>query len=192
MKLVDLAMRTFFRYITKPNYAVLLVLLGLTSGAPAYAPSAMATELDEYRVKTAFIYNFLAFTQWPDWNEQAFNMCVYGAEHFGREIDALQEKTINDAPIRIIRIARLDELKHCQAFFFSQSAQMQLSAMLESLRNAPVLTIADSANAASMGAMITMHLDQNRVKFEINLRSARDAQLMISSRLLQLATQVHQ
>ncbi|MCB1976726.1 MAG: DUF4154 domain-containing protein, partial [Nitrosomonas sp.] len=31
-----------------------------------------------------------------------------------------------------------------------------------------------------------------RVKFEINLRSARDAQLMISSRLLQLATQVYQ
>ncbi|MCC6923301.1 MAG: YfiR family protein [Nitrosomonas sp.] len=192
MKLVNLAMRTLFRFITKPNYVVLLMLLGLASGAPAYAPPVMAAELDEYRVKTAFIYNFLAFTQWPDWNEQTFNMCVYGTEHFGREIDALQEKTINDTPIRIIRIVQLDELKRCQAFFFSQSAQMQLSAMLEFLQGAPVLTIADSANAASMGAMITMHLDQNRVKFEINLKSARDAQLMISSRLLQLATQVHQ
>jgi hypothetical protein len=69
---------------------------------------------------------------------------------------------------------------------------MQLSTMLEYLRDAPVLTIADSANAASMGTMIAMHLDQNRVKFEINLKSARDAQLMISSRLLQLATQVYQ
>lgn len=192
MKLVNLAMRTLFRFITKPNYVVLLMLLGLASGAPAYAPPVMAAELDEYRVKTAFIYNFLAFTQWPDWNEQTFNMCVYGTEHFGREIDALQEKTINDTPIRIIRIVQLDELKRCQAFFFSQFAQMQLSAMLEFLQGAPVLTIADSANAASMGAMITMHLDQNRVKFEINLKSARDAQLMISSRLLQLATQVHQ
>lgn len=192
MKLIELAMRILLRFIRKPNYAVLIMLLGLASGAPAYAPPAMAAELDEYRVKTAFIYNFLAFTQWPDWNEQAFNMCVYGAEHFGREIDALQEKKINDAPIRIIRIVRLDELKHCQALFFSQSAQMQLSTMLEYLRDAPVLTIADSANAASMGTMIAMHLDQNRVKFEINLKSARDAQLMISSRLLQLATQVCQ
>ena len=154
--------------------------------------NSWAAVQDEYRVKAAFIYNFIAFTQWPDSSMESIHTCIYGEEDFGHEIDALQHRTVNDRSITVLRIMRYSELNNCQVLFISQLQIANLTEILAYLQKAPVLTIADSTKAAAKGIMINMHLKQNRVKFEINLKSARDAGLNISSRLLQLATRVYQ
>jgi hypothetical protein len=52
--------------------------------------------------------------------------------------------------------------------------------------------VADSPGALKQGAALNMAVVNDRLTFEANLRNARAARLTLSSRLLQLATEVIQ
>lgn len=165
--------------------AWLLLLLIFTS------PSS-ANTLDEYQVKAAFIYNFIAFTQWPYEINQPLNFCIYGEDYFGQEIDHLQIKQINSQPIHVLRFSQLEKVKVCQILFVSKSNISNLPSILAFIQGQSILTIADTPDAAIKGIMINMVLAQNRILFEINLQAVRNAKLDISSKLLQLAMKVYQ
>ncbi|GJL76724.1 YfiR family protein [Nitrosomonas sp.] len=168
------------------------LLVGMILSFQLPAASSIASATDEYRVKTAFIYNFLAFTQWPEHTGKTINLCIFGKDYFGDEIDLLQTKSVNQFAIKVSRLAALEKAGNCQALFISKSEDGHLSGILDSLQGRAILTLTDSTDAASKGAIINMHLIENKVKFEINLESARHVGLIISARLLQLATRVYQ
>jgi hypothetical protein len=153
---------------------------------------AMADSMIEYQVKAAFIYNFIAFTHWPDSTGQTINLCIYGEDYFGQEIDKLQNRSVNNRHIKVTRIADFDQLKACQVIFFSKSVSGQLSSILNDLQNEPILTLADNPNATAQGIAINMSLVNEKIVFEINLTKVRASGLDISSKLLQLAVKVHQ
>ncbi len=158
---------------------------------PSFQSMAIADELVEYKVKAAFIYNFIAFTQWPE-ESRALNLCVYGEDYFGSEIDKLQYKPVNNQQIKVKRIGSIEQLKSCQIVFFSRSVSTQLPSLLDKIKHEPILTLADYPYAVTQGVVINMSVSNERIVFEINLGKARSADLNISSRLLQLAEKVYQ
>ncbi|MBL8499386.1 MAG: YfiR family protein [Nitrosomonas sp.] len=166
------------------------VLLGY--GLPAVHSPVNAGNVLEYQVKAAFIYNFIAFTQWPGTTGPTINLCVYGEDFFGSEIDKLQSKPVDKRHIKVVRITAPEKLADCQVIFFSKSVSGSLSSLLMNLPGQPILTLADSPNAISHGIMINMNLVNEKIIFEINLGIVRQSGLDISSKLLQLATKVHQ
>ncbi|GJL76261.1 YfiR family protein [Nitrosomonas sp.] len=159
---------------------------------PSSQSAAFADELVEYKVKAAFIYNFIAFTQWPADTGQTLNLCIYGKDYFDDEIDKLQNRSVNNHQIKVIRTDSIEQLQDCQAIFFSKSVREKLPALLDVIRNKPVLTLADSPGAATQGVAINMALSNEKIVFEINLREARSSGLNISARLLSLAVKVYQ
>ncbi|MCB1984962.1 MAG: YfiR family protein [Burkholderiales bacterium] len=171
------------------------LLIGLFLGIPLsfqlQASPDAGRHIDEYGIKAAFIFNFIAFTQWPDSNDQILNLCIYGEDYFGAEIDRLQERTVNHYAIEVTRLTDIDTIQECQILFVSKSEIGNLSVILSKTDKKPVLTIADSQGAARHGVIINMNLVENKIKFEINLESARSGGLHISSKLLQLATQIY-
>jgi hypothetical protein len=56
----------------------------------------------------------------------------------------------------------------------------------------PVLTVGETDDFLSSGGMIRFHLDEDKIRFDINLNGAESSHLKISSRLLLLATSVTQ
>lgn len=58
------------------------------------------------------------------------------------------------------------------------------------LAGAGVLTVSDMPKFTERGGMIQFVTAANRVRFEINLQSARQAGLMMSSELLRVASAV--
>ncbi len=174
------------------RHSLIVQFLGLVLGMQLLASAAVANDLEEYQVKAAFLYNFIAFTQWPDDIDQTLNICIYGEDHFGQEIDKLQAKSVDNNNIKISRLTSLEKSKECHALFISKSAIDNLPNILASVQGEPVLTIADSPEAAKKGVIINMNLAQNKINFEVNLESAHSAKLNISSKLLQLATEVYQ
>jgi hypothetical protein len=52
--------------------------------------------------------------------------------------------------------------------------------------------VGETANFLSDGGMIRFHLEDDKVRFDINLGGAESSHLKISSRLLLLATSVSQ
>ena len=156
------------------------------------APTAHADEPPEYRLKAAFVYNFALFTEWPVEVGATLNLCVLGADPFGKEIDALRGKAVGARSLAVQRKSARDSLDDCQIVFVSSSVITMLAQTLERLQGRPVLTLADSAGAAQGGVALNMAVTQNKVSFEANLVAARGAGLKLSSKLLRLATEVIQ
>jgi hypothetical protein len=156
------------------------------------APCAHAQELPEYRLKAAFVYNFIAFTDWPAEVAPTLNLCIVGADPFGADIDGLHGKTAQSRTIAVQRKAAHESLRSCQVVFIAASVIDQLPRLLDALRGQPVLTVADSAGAMRRGVALNMNVAQGKVSFEANLQAARAHSLGLSSKLLRLATEVQQ
>ncbi|MBY0474113.1 MAG: YfiR family protein [Nitrosomonas sp.] len=170
-------------------YTILALWLGY--GLPISHSLARADSILEYQVKAAFIYNFIAFTHWPDNTNATIHLCVYGEDYFGNEIDKLQNRPIDKRNIKVLRISNPEQLEDCQTIFFSNSVSYNLSSILSTLQNKPILTLADSSNGISNGVTINMNLVNEKIVFEINLSIARKSGLDFSSKLLQLAAKVY-
>jgi hypothetical protein len=178
--------RPWARTLQRAMFA--LALLGL----PSLGTSAFADESPEYRLKAAFLYNFVLFTEWPGGTAATLHLCVVGQDPFGSEIDVLEGKKAGGRAITVVRKAAGAALGECDIVFIAASAIGTLPRVLEGLHGRPVLTVADSAGAARRGITLNLTVSQDKVGFEANLQAARGAGLVLSSKLLRLASEVYQ
>jgi hypothetical protein len=149
----------------------------------------------EYRLKAAFVYNFLAYTEWPAAAAPPgapLLVCIAGADPFGSDIDNLQGRMVGGRPIELQRKSAAAPLKTCHAVFISNASEDRWVRVFSGLKGKPVLVITDSPGALAHGATLNMNLVRDRVTFEANLANAREAGLALSSKLLRLATEVQQ
>ncbi|MBI4523505.1 MAG: YfiR family protein [Deltaproteobacteria bacterium] len=169
-----------------------LMLVWLLVTVLLEAAGATEIELPEYRVKAAFLYNFAKFVDWPSKAfsnpRAAFGFCVLGEDPFGSDLeDVVKGKTVNERESALKRIRGLQGLDGCHIVFVSPSEQERYAQILRSLRNAPVLTVGETAEFTKMGGIISFYLDGDRIRLEINIDAGERAGLKISSRLLKLA-----
>ena len=169
-----------------------LLAMGVGFGLLLGMSAARAEDVPEYRLKDAFLYNFAAFTEWPADVGGTLNLCIYGADPFGAEIDPLNGKTVGARAVEVHRNSSLDTLKGCQLVFVPATSVGQLPRVLETVRGVPVLVVADSPGATRLGAALNMNITQGRVSFEANLAATRAVKLKLSANLLRLATEVIQ
>lgn len=164
----------------------------LAAGMLFAAGHVLAQATPEYRAKAGFLYNFIAFTEWPSAVGSPLPVCVYGANPFEGELDALEGKSVGGRSLTIRVPVGLEQLKGCRVVFVASSAIDSLPRILDTLKGEPVLTVADSKGALDSGVGINMLVRQNKIAFEVNLVGTRRAQLNVSSKLLRLASEVRQ
>jgi len=99
----------------------------------------------------------------------------------------LAGKKVNDRPLVGVRILEVKEASQCQILFVSKSEHTKLRAILAATGPAGILTVGDSDNFALDGGVIGFRVEDGRVRLEINLKAAENAQVQISSKLLSLA-----
>jgi hypothetical protein len=164
--------------------ALLLALVPLPAGAQEAEP--------EYELKAAFLYNFVKFVDWPPeafaGERSPLTICVYGKDPFGKSLDGVvQGETLGERSLLVQRPEALDDLRDCQVLFVSRSERQRLAEVLARVEGAPVLTVADTDGFLRAGGIINFVLEENKVRFLINLAAAERSRLRISSKLLRLA-----
>lgn len=164
------------------------VLLLACAGLAAAAPAGAVTE---YELKAAFLYNFASFTEWPPRAAPGMAVCVAGQDPFGPVLDGLRGKTVQGTAIEVRRVSTPAEARACRVLFIGTLGGDEFAALLAALRGSPVLTVADSRDAAQHGVMIGLVTEAGRVGFEINTGVASSAGLVLSSKLLRLARRIH-
>jgi len=75
----------------------------------------------------------------------------------------------------------------CQILFLTNTRSEQQIALLDSIAQRPILTIGDDEKFISRGGIIGLDIEQNHVRFAINVEASEAAGLNISAQLLQLA-----
>src|SRR5437879_10455237 len=93
-----------------------LILAGLL------AAGALAQGFDEYRVKTAFLYNFVKFVEWPDDAFQSAKdpiaICMIGYDPQRRALeDLVRGKAIQGRAIVVRQVSNAEQAKICQVLF---------------------------------------------------------------------------
>ena len=155
------------------------------------------TDADEYRVKAAFLFHFAQLVDWPEQvavdDGDSLLICTFGDDPFHGALETTMDgKTIGHRVIRILHIQRSDQLSDCRVLFLGHAQAKRMAALLVNLGNAPVLTVGEDPGFLAAGGMICFLLQQNKVRFDINLLAAENARLKIGSRLLVLAQNVVQ
>ncbi len=155
------------------------------------APTSSGATSREYLLKAAFLYNFAKFTSWPteaiSGAGKPVRLCILGKDPFGAALESIEGKNIQQRPLVTIRIARVSDAEGCQIIFIGSSEQERLRGILDYLRELPILTIAEMSNFARVGGIIGLKTVEDRIRFDINVDAAKEADLKFSYKLLQLA-----
>ena len=170
--------------------------LGLLAGAVLlFNPLRACAEADdesEYRVKLAFLYNFAQFVEWP---ADAFRdpaapltICVAGQDPFEGEIgQGLRGRTAGGHLVEIRKLKRDENPRGCHMIFVRAGDRKLAGRLLADLRGSSTLTVGETKGFADLGGVINLVVEENKLRFEINLGAARQTRLKLSSKLLALA-----
>lgn len=153
---------------------------------------AYADAVPENSMKSAFIYNFTLYTEWPDNSIPEIKLCLLNNEPLIEALDNLSGKNINGKQLKISIENLEDDFSQCRILFIGWVSDAVAQKVLQKVSNYSTLTITDNPRLKPLGATIFMHLnDENRLVFEVNLKSANKAGLSLSSKLLRLAKSVY-
>jgi hypothetical protein len=182
--------------IRRPGSWVRLAVMVLVCASFAI-PIAQAQQAKptEYQVKATYLYNFGKFVNWSATSvgakDDSFAICVLGQDPFGPALDAaLAKQSIDGKSVVARRITKPQEAPSCRILFISSSEDRQLKGVLAVLDGAGILTVSDIPQFSQRGGMIEFTLEGNKVRFEVNLTTAENAGLILSSELLKVAVTV--
>jgi hypothetical protein len=174
----------------KPPEAIrcFLCLLWLTLSPLAHAqPQAPETEL-----KAAILVNMLLFVDWPSQASQPtdrLTLCYFDPSPIAAVLDQLNGKLLKGKPLRVQPVTSTS-VSGCHALYLSPRDLTKLVDVVPNLRSNGVLLIGDSPGYLQRGVMLNLDVDDGRIVFDIDLHSAHQAGLMLSSKMLRLARKV--
>ena len=159
---------------------LLLIAGGTTTEAQATAPA----------LKSAFLYNFAQFTEWPSDVDIAgpLTICVLGDAAVAAALrGTVQGRSIDGREVAVSHV-EADGLHGCDVLYLTGLDSKRSQQILDEVKGEPVLTVSDRDQFAQTGGMIGLFVENDRMRFAINVEAAARARLRISSRLLSLAT----
>jgi hypothetical protein len=149
-------------------------------------------QVDEYRVKAAFLFNFAKFVEWP---AHAFKtpadpivICVLGQNPFGKVLEeTVSGKVVGGRTLGVRRISDTELACTCHILFVNTSKRKQLRSVIGRLKGAGVLSVGEYEGFTADGGVINFRMERGSVRLEINVAAAEYADLHISAKLLSLA-----
>lgn len=156
------------------------------------ASGSQVQPLDEYQVKAAFLYNFAKFVEWPAEGFQSGNepivICVLGSDPFGHDLEnAVKGKAIDGHPLTTRKIKDLKQISGCRILFATAPERKPISPIFAAINGQGLLTVGESDDPNSSGAIINFTLENGKVRFEVNVETAEREKVRLSSKLLSLA-----
>ncbi len=151
----------------------------------------------EHEVKASFVYTVAKFVEWPD---RAFQRPgaplvfeVLGEDALEEALErAARGKTVNGHPVEVRKAGKSGDLSPCHVLYVGRSEAGHLRGVLDRVRGATVLTVGELARFAEDGGVMGLRLEENMIRFEVNIDAAARAHLSISSKILKLGKVIHE
>ncbi|MCP4005413.1 MAG: YfiR family protein [bacterium] len=183
----------------RPRYAgsrhFLHLALAVLSLLFAVLPTRSLAEPDntrEYRLKAAFVYNFTKFIRWPETasagSDENVVLCVLAEESIDQIVRSTVEgKPVRGNPVTVRTLAAGSTAETCHLVFVSQSRRKHIKTLDRRAKESGLLIVSEAKAFGQGQAMINLVVEENKVRFEINMGATDGAGLRISSKLLKLA-----
>lgn len=179
-------LRNFIRY----GLAIFLALSGVW-----FSQLARADDNKEYLVKSAFIYNFVKFVEWPDGKaiskQSNIDICTVGDSPLNQTTAVFKQASTAKLALTLVQEKNPKNIaSHCHVVFISSAEEGQLPEILAAIKGQPVLTVSDMDGFAEHGGMIGFVTNDNKIKIEVNKKSLDSASLRVDAQLLGIALKV--
>ena len=180
---------------------LILVLVLLQAQLPlAVGQSYESKDNLEYKIKAAFIYNFIKFIDWQDnclpENNNTITIGLLGKSPFNNSFEPITKKKVKNKKVTIKYFPEFEKmtdktlLKKCHVLFICDSEKKQLKDVINAVKDSCVLTVGEMDGLLKAGGIIKFSMHKKKVRFEVNLTAAKRAKLEIRSQLLRLAKKV--
>lgn len=169
----------------------ILVLVALLWSLPLQvvaAPQPAQTSL-EYSVKANYLVRFAAFVEWPAQSfagsQSPVVVCVVGRDPFNGALDrAANGQTAHGRALAVRRPGTAEAAAGCHILYVGRGGGDMVP------QGSRAILLVTDAGVSSDRGMIHFVIDDDRVRFHIDLQAASRGRLSISSRLLNLALSV--
>lgn len=192
-------------------YILLLILILAAVSSVIADTKAESTTSREFRIKAAFLYNFIKFIDWPEEkmpdNDEPIIIGIVESKGFIKAFDPIKNKKVKGKKIilrQFDKLGELDEnkdqsqwmhkiaaLKKCHILFFCHFTNKETqNQIIKDLSGFSVLTVGHAEGFIESGGNINFIKEGQKVRFEINLKTSKQNELKIKSRFLKLAKRV--
>ncbi len=149
--------------------------------------------MTEYEIKAGFLYNFLFFVQWPETHpdhaslpEGSIVIGIVGTDPFGDHFSKVEGKTVRQLNRKLVinrygAYSKETDFNTCHLLFISSSEKKNFKKIINSIKDAPILTISDDFDFIENGGIIKLLTIKGKVRWEINKKSVNDTGLKISA-----------
>lgn len=153
---------------------------------------AQTNATPEYQLKAVFLFNFTQFVEWPATSfatgQSPFIIGIIGEDPFSTYLnDIISGEKVNGHPIVIQHYSHYEDTKNCHILFIADNGTNTIGQITTSLKKNSVLTVGDAPTFLMQGGMVRLITKNNKIQIQINLDATREANLVISSKLLRLA-----
>lgn len=142
-------------------------------------------------VKAGFLINFAKFVAWPDAVLPPGGAIVIGVTGNAAIADSLDAavrgRTVDGRAITIKRLTPGEAPPLVHLLFVGDGDRAQVADILTRVGRNAVLTVSDTPRFCSLGGIIQLRHEDDRIRFDINLDRADSLGLTFNSKLLALA-----
>lgn len=153
--------------------------------------NTLAAAIPELDMRSAYLYNFAQFADWPANDHATFNICTLDKVADSISPEILANKTVNGKKIRLSKFSESADPAECQIVYLNSVDSVYAAKIARLLSTEHVLTVADEVNGSGPG-IINLSVKNNRLVFDLDLAKARKANISLSSKLIPLAQKVHE
>ena len=157
------------------------------------SPTAQSENLvsEENKLKAVYIINILKFTEFP--KESFTNLgdtiviSVLGDEALFGVLNTFNNKNLKDKILKIQEISRLDSIPRSHIVVVGDNAVEKLDKILRQVSSFDVLSVGNGEDFCSMGGLIGLYLENDKLRIMVNLPELRKTKMKIGSQLMQIA-----
>ena len=176
------------RSSTFKYYALKLALTAIFLLLLSYL--SVKAQYNENIIKAAYIERITRFVEWPVKDSirslDKFIIGVYDENDFYNTLkDVFKEKPIKEHQVKIIPIKSPEQINTCNICYISGRAISLISKFVDAANSSGVLLISGSTNFCKAGVHINFYLEDEKLKFEINEKSMKNAGFKVSYLLMQ-------
>lgn len=184
------------RFFSKRNFFIQLLFIGVFAfigftSAKTYAKAGVS----EYDLKAVLLVKLVRFVYLPNFDEDStqLNICLAGANPFGKTLEKLAQKPLDGLKINLIQLSQQNLEQNsaiCHFGFINPATPAELNFWLENFATTNTLTISDLESFAQKGGMIELALPEkssSSISILINRKVAEDQGIKFNSQLLRLA-----
>jgi hypothetical protein len=150
----------------------------------------------EYKVKAAFLFNFVKFVKWPEKAfenaAQPFSIVILGSDPFGESLEqTFQGKLIEGRFCRIVRVRQVEEALGAHLLFIGRSEEVNLQTILDRTRDRPILTVSELTDFAKNWGMVELKVIDRQVCFDLNQERLKRLGMSASGQMVKIARNVY-